>query len=348
METRDQQIIECIRTKGPVRSSEIHSYLVQQGGTQSLITVKRSLSDLGSKKILAISGKGPSTAYTLSEYGKLTLEVNATEYCIQEPDGRSGAHKYNFELFSALDFEPFSKQEVKVLSEATQFYQNKIKNISDAIHTKELERFVIELSWKSSKIEGNTYSLLDTEQLILHGVEAPGHLKTEAVMILNHKEAFQYINKNRHQFKSISRPQIEDIHKLLIKNLHVQPNLRSKPVGVTGSVYRPLDNSQQILEALEALSAAVERMPSGYAKALVALLGISYIQPFEDGNKRTGRLVANAILLAHGLSPLSYRSVSEKEYREATLVFYELHSLVPFKKIFVEQYDFAARNYLAR
>ena len=87
-------------------------------------------------------------------------------------------------------------------------------------------------------------------------------------------------------------------------------------------------------------------MEDGYAKALITILGISYIQPFEDGNKRTARLVANAILLAHGLAPLSYRSIEEKTYKEATLVFYELNSFVSLKKLFVDQYNFAARNYL--
>lgn len=348
MTKRDQQIVDFLRAHGPAKSSEIHSQFLKSGESVSLITIKRSLSSLESKKNLRIVGTGPATAYTLSEYGKLTLKINPAEYCAQEPDSRAGSHTYNFSLFAALNFNPFSEEETNILQEATQFYQRKIKDVSDIIHAKELERFVIELSWKSSKIEGNTYSLLDTEQLILHGVEAPGHLKEEANMILNHKEAFNYIYKHKDQFTSISRVQIEDIHKILVKDLHVQTNLRSKPVGVTGSVYRPLDNSQQILEALESLTEAVERMPNSYVKALIALLGISYIQPFEDGNKRTGRLVANAILLAYGLSPLSYRSVSEKEYREATLVFYELNSLIPFKKIFVEQYDFAARNYLAR
>lgn len=101
----------------------------------------------------------------------------------------------------------------------------------------------------------------------------------------------------------------------------------------------------QIREGLEALLAAIARVETPYAKALMALLGISYLQPFEDGNKRTARLLANAILLAYGCAPLSYRSVDEGEYREATLVFYEINSIIPFKKIFTDQYDFAARTY---
>ena len=104
----------------------------------------------------------------------------------------------------------------------------------------------------------------------------------------------------------------------------------------------------QIREAVEALAAAVARAETPYAKALLALLGISYIQPFNDGNKRTARIMANAFLLACDCAPLSYRSVEEKDYREATLVFYELNSIVPFKDIFIEQYVFAAKNYAVK
>ena len=89
-------------------------------------------------------------------------------------------------------------------------------------------------------------------------------------------------------------------------------------------------------------------MQTPYAKALIALIGISYIQPFEDGNKRTARLMANAVLLAHKLAPLSYRSVEENEFREAMLVFYEINSIIPMKRIFIEQYNFAARNYAVK
>ncbi|MEN9524156.1 MAG: hypothetical protein RL536_225 [Candidatus Parcubacteria bacterium] len=122
--------------------------------------------------------------------------------------------------------------------------------------------------------------------------------------------------------------------------------LREKAVGVTGSIYRPLDNIHQISEALQKLTEAVNRASSPYTKALIALLGLSYIQPFEDGNKRTSRLLCNAILLAHECSPLSYRSVDENSYRGSILVFYELNSIVPFKKIFLEQYVFSAKNYV--
>ena len=217
-----------------------------------------------------------------------------------------------------------------------------------AIAKKELERLIIELSWKSSKIEGNTYTLLDTEKLILEHTEAPGHDRKEAQMILNHKDAFNFIHENSAQFKTVTRKNLEDLHAILVKDLSVGLGLREKPAGVVGSIYQPLDNVYQITEAIDALSSTVSRILLPYTKSLVALLGISYIQPFEDGNKRTGRLMANALLFSHGLAPLSYRSIDEIEYREAMLVFYELNSIIPFKKIFIGQYDFAAQNYAVK
>lgn len=345
--TREQKTLAFLWRAGSARSSEVFDELVQQGELLSLITVKRLLSRLENKGRLSVSGSGPATKYALTEYGKLMADVDASAYCAEEPDARYGATSYNFKLFDALTFELFSPAEKKRLIEATNFYHQRTQDVSLALHKKELERFVIELSWKSSKIEGNTYTLLDTERLILRGLEAPGHSQDEARMILNHKEAFTFVHDNKDQFTTLTKANLTDLHAILVKDLNVARDLRRKPVGITGSRYRPLDNQYQISEAVAALAKVITRMPHGYGKALAALLGISYIQPFEDGNKRTARLAANALLLSYNLAPLSYRSVKEKEYREAMLVFYELNSLVPFKNIFVEQYDFAARNYLA-
>ena len=197
-------------------------------------------------------------------------------------------------------------------------------------------------------MKGNTYTWLDKEKLILENKEAPGHDRKEALMILNHKEAFNYVRQQAGTFKTLTRKNLEELHAILVKGLSVELGLRKRPVGVLGSIYRPLDNVQQILEAVEALSRAVAKMADPHAKALMAILGLSYIQPFEDGNKRTSRLLANAILLAYGRAPLSYRSVDENEYREAVFVFYELNSLMPFKKIFISQCEFAAKNYAVK
>lgn len=343
-----QIILTIFLEKGKMQSSDVHTEIAKIGKKTSLVTVKRALSEMTSEGLLIASGSGRSSSYTISTSGRLFVDVNTKKYCLIEPDTRFGLDKFNFTLFPDMPQDIFTDDELKNLNEATAEYAKRTKDLPPSIQKKELERLVIELSWKSSKIEGNTYTLLDTEKLIRENKEAPGHTKKEAQMILNHKDAFNYIRQNPLQFTSVTKKNLEELHSILVKNLSVGFGLRTKPVGVTGSKYLPLDNIHQITEAVESLSSAVSRMTTPYAKALIALMGIGYIQPFEDGNKRTSRLMANALLLSHGLAPLSYRSVDENEYREAMLVFYELNSITPLKNIFIGQYSFAAKNYAVK
>lgn len=345
---KHQKIIAIFLKKEIAHSSEIHTEIVKSGENISLVTVKRILSQLVEAGVLTMVGAGRSSGYSISAIGRIFAEVDAHEYCSIDPDKRYGFNRYNFDLLPALPSDFFTDDELTTFNNATAEYKIKTKQLPEAIQKKELERLIIELSWKSSKIEGNTYTLLDTEKLILENKEAAGHDKKEAQMILNHKDAFNFIRANAKQFKTITRKNLEELHAILVNNLTVGLGLREKPVGVIGSIYRPLDNIYQITEAVNALSAAVSRAETPYDKALIALLGIGYIQPFEDGNKRTSRLMANAILLAYGLAPLSYRSIDENEYREAMMTFYELNSAMPFKKIFIDQYNFAAQNYAVK
>ena len=342
---KQKKILFIILEKGISSSSVIHAEMSGLGEKISLVTVKRALSEMAESGLLTVSGSGPSTSYDISVQGRLFIPIDGHKFCSIEPDKRYGLNRYNFDLLPNFPKNIFEELEIRSLKSATAEYQLRTKNLSDVIQKKELERLIIELAWKSSKIEGNTYTLLDTEKLILEKKEAVGHDKNEARMILNHKDAFNFIYENKNFFQTITRANLEQLHAILVRDLNINADLRKKPVGVVGSKYQPLDNGYQIAEAVETLGKTVSKMSSPYAKALIALLGISYIQPFEDGNKRTSRLMANALLLAYGLAPLSYRSVDENEYREAMLVFYEINSLIPFKKIFIEQYKFSAANY---
>jgi fido (protein-threonine AMPylation protein) len=331
-----------------MRSSRVQEAMQAIGEDISLVTVKRMLAAMVKMQLLSVSGDGPSTTYDIATMGRLVADVDAKQYCLNDPDDRYGSTGFNFHLLHEMPEELFTDTELQALECSTREYEKRTENVPAIIAKKEMERLVIELSWKSSKIEGNTYTLLDTEKLILEHTEARGHDKSEARMILNHKDAFTLIHTHAKDFRTLTKANVEHVHSAIIKGLGVARGLRKAPVGVTGSLYQPLDNVHQISDAMQALVKAVGRIESPYAKALLALLGISYIQPFEDGNKRTARLMANALLLAHGCAPLSYRSVNEDAYREATLVFYELNSIVPFKQIFLAQYDFAARNYVVR
>lgn len=345
---KQQKIIAIILEKRASQSSGIYKELIKAGEDISLVTIKRALSEMIDRGLLAAIGSGRSLNYEATIAGRIFADIDAKKYCAIEPDRRYGLNRYNFDLFADLTADIISDDELQILNKSTSEYERRAKDLPEAIQKKELERLIIELSWKSSKIEGNTYTLLDTEKLILENKEAAGHSKKEAAMILNHKDAFNYIHKNSKQFKSLTKKNLEDLHAILVKDLSVGLGLRKKSVGVIGSKYQPLDNIYQITDAVEDLSGTVSKMQTPFAKALMALLGISYIQPFEDGNKRTARLMANAILLAYGCAPLSYRSVEESEYREAMLVFYEVNSIIPFKNIFIGQYNFAAINYAVK
>ncbi len=341
---RQRQIALIIARHYPIASSALHEKLGENA--PSLITVKRDLAELVKNGYISLAGKGRGAHYSLTPRQALLLPINADTYCQMDVDKRGGRTSYNFDLMSDLPASLFSSAEREWLDEKTKYYRRQAQSMSDILHKKELERFIIELSWKSSRIEGNTYSLLDTQLLLEKGIEAEGHTLGEAIMILNHKKAFHYILSNKDLFtQNIRLTHIADIHELLVRGLNVQRGHRNAPVGVTGSSYTPLDNEFQIGEALQTLINKVNDMSEPYSRALLLLAGISYIQPFEDGNKRTARLMANAILIAHKLAPLSYRNVEEKEYRKAVLTFYELNSIAPLKDIFIDQYNFAADTY---
>ena len=297
------------------------------------------------KGYLATEGQRKGTRYWLTMEGLLKTPYDPKIYFNQPIDNRGGRKEYFLRIFENFPPHIFLPEEVKKLDDASHYYRKKM-DVSEVIARKELERFVIELSWKSSRIEGNTYTLLDTERLLREGKEASGHPKEEAFMILNHKQTFNFILENLEDWKEPKLRDVENVHRHLIADLNVGTGLRKGIVGVLGTSYQPLSVPYQIREELESLLEAVRKAKDVYTKSLLMLVGISYIQGFEDGNKRTARLCANAILLANNCAPLSYRSVDEDFYKESMLVFYEKQSLEPMAKIFLEQYLFSCENYL--
>lgn len=339
---RQAKILAIIR-QFPASASSIIARAL--GGGVADITVKRDLSALVQCGHLAMHGAGRSVTYSLTAAGTLFAPVDAHAFADTEPDRRAAFAHYDFDLFTDMPDTLFSPAELGALKTATERFAARATTLPETIARRELERFVIELSWKSSRIEGNTYTLLDTERLIRDGIEATGRSHDDAVMILNHKKAFEFVLAHRTELSRPTRAVVEEVHRLLTTDLGVSSGLRSRMVGITGSAYRPLDNEHQIREALDALIAAVGRAADPYSAALILLAGLSYVQPFEDGNKRTARLMANAVLVANGRAPLSYRSTDEVAYREAMLCFYELNSVMPIKKIFTEQYLFASDQY---
>lgn len=315
--------------------------------TSAYATFRRDLAKLVEDGVLTLTGKGKASRYTLSPAYNLFRPVDLESYFSKEIDERRINENYNYDLIekTLAAASLFTKAEIDYLDALQRTFAKNISRLSAAQYRKEMERLGVDLSWKSSQIEGNTYSLLETERLLLEKETAAGKSKDEAVMLLNHKDALDFILDNPDYLSELTVSKIENIHSILVKELAVERNIRIRRIGITGTNYRPLDNEFQIREALEQTCKLVNRKESIFEKALLILLLISYIQPFDDGNKRTARIVSNAMLIANSYCPLSFRTVDSIDYKKAMLLFYEQNNISAFKKIFIEQFAFAVNTY---
>jgi hypothetical protein len=210
----------------------------------------------------------------------------------------------------------------------------KLSSYTEPMTPKELEHLTVELSWKSSSLEGNTYTLLDTQLLLVEGVKAKNRTEFETQMILNHKNAVAFIVKNKELFNgTIVFSTLEELHKIIGYNLGIEKGVRRKLVKITASNYVPLANPHKLREYANMVLAIISSARHPFARALLALALIPYLQIFEDGNKRTGRMLANAILIASIGSGFSLRTVSPKQLALAYLAFYEFNSVTDLSKI---------------
>lgn len=309
-----------------------------------LRTIQRALIFLQDSRFIIKIGQGKNIVYTLSSLGVLSYEPNLN---VDLSEGRleNNIIEFNFQVLNWLSQYYFSNQENIILESAKTIYQTKIINCSPTIKKREYERLVVEFSWKSSSIEGDTYTLLDTEKLLIEGIPNKNKTVQEAKMILNHKFAFDSIFNNSSYFTTLSVNKITELHKILTSGVSIETNFRKSGVGITGSIYKPLDNQHQINQVMDEFCELINKVDSIFLKALFVSVLIPYIQPFEDGNKRTSRILANAILFSQNLPLLSYRNTNVEDYRNAILSFYEMNSIFLFKKIFTDQIVFFSKNY---
>ena len=310
-------------------------------------TMKRLLSAAVKEGNIETVGRGPATKYKLTPQAHVTMPLDLATYFDKDIDEREVQESFNFDLIRDVlpKVEIFTKEELEVLNDAQIEFEKNTEGMTELEYRKEMERLGVDLSWKSSQIEGNTYSLLETERLLKDKQTASGKTKEEAIMLLNHKDALDFVLDIPDYLKELSVHRIEDIHSILTKELEVDRNIRHRRVGITGTNYRPLDNEFQIREALEDTCTLVNGKDNVFEKAFLTLVLLSYIQAFVDGNKRTARITSNAILIANGYCPISFRTVDSIDYKKAMLIFYEQNNIAAFKKIFIEQFLFAVKTY---
>jgi Fic family protein len=341
---KEKIIIDIIQRSGECSSKHIHNEI---NLTVSYATLKRLLSKLVHLNYLSTIGKGKATKYIISPLYQILQPIDIEKYYQSEIDERKIKDGFNFAIINDVlsRHSVFTEAELEKLNLLQKIFEHNISQLSANEYKKEFERLAIDLSWKSSQIEGNTYSLLETEILLKEKQSAVGKTKEETIMLLNHKDALDFILENPDYLSPLTVSKIEDLHSILIKELAIERNLRKRRVGISGTNYRPLDNEFQIIEALKDTCDLINSKTNVFEKALLALVLISYIQPFMDGNKRTARIVSNALMIHEKHCPLSFRTVDTMDYKKAMLLFYEQNNITHFKNIFITQFEFAVNTY---
>ena len=342
--TIDIEILQFLHYHPLANRAEIMAGLTK---TPSDSTMKRLLSAAIKEGNIETVGRGPSTKYRLTPQAHVTMPLDLATYFDKDIDERVVQESFNFDLIREVlpKVEIFTKEELSVLFAAQKEFEKNTEGMTNLEYHKEMERLGVDLSWKSSQIEGNTYSLLETERLLKDKQTASGKTKEEAIMLLNQKDALDFVLDAPDFLKELSVHRIENLHSILTKELVVDRNIRHRRVGITGTNYRPLDNEFQIRETLEDTCTLVNGKDNVFEKAILTLVLLSYIQAFVDGNKRTARITSNAILIANGYCPISFRTVDSIDYKKAMLMFYEQNNIAAFKKIFIEQFLFAVKTY---
>ena len=240
------------------------------------------------------------------------------------------------------------------LSETERNYLHRIGTVIETVQPagtyarRVVDWLLIDLSWNSSRLEGNTYSLLDTRRLISLGVEAEGHDPREARMIRNHRDAIEFLIENVME-TGFNRLTILNLHALLANELLPDPlspgRLRRIAVGIGGSTYQPSDSPQIIEADVDTLLTRLTMIGDPFEQSLVALAQLPYLQPFDDVNKRVSRLAANLPMIRENLVPVSFIGVSRDLYTKALLAVYELEDHELLKDLYISAYTQSVEQY---
>jgi len=286
-------------------------------------SIQRALERLTDAGLITRTGPSNNPTYSIDYLNLLSATIPEK---ILEDEQRPES-SFNHELFEWL-----LKTSAADLEQSPVGFE--LESRDKKISAKELEFLTVELSWKSSALEGNTYTLLDTQILLTEGVKAKGKTEFETQMVLNHKNAVAFIVSNPELFsRDIQFATVEELHRIIGDNLGIPSGVRKRLVKISASNYTPLANPQQLRERADDAIQIINSCSDPYMKSLMALCLIPYLQTFEDGNKRTGRMLANAILISTIGRGFSLRKVSAKELALAYLAFYEFNSMKSLSKI---------------
>ncbi len=326
--------------------------------------IRRALAALEQKHMIAPRGEGRSRVYVLSHNDKTASIDNLPELEIELSSEAKRLLGYISKPLTARIPVGYDQEFIRSYEPNKTFYLtaeqraelNKIGQVEAVVRLAGtyarniLNRLLIDLSWNSSRLEGNTYSLLETKRLIELGETANGKDLAEAQMILNHKAAIEYIVESAEE-ERITSHEVCSIHALLSENLLGDPSasgrLRTIAVGIAGTTYIPLESPQLIRECFDLFIDKVNEIDDAFEQSLFSIVHLSYLQAFEDVNKRTGRLVANIPLIRKNLKPLSFTEVQPAAYVPALLGVYERNDISLIRDLYIWAYTRSSQKYTA-
>jgi len=357
--------IEAFGSRATV--AELHAKFAQY----SLRTLQYRLKSLLESGDLERKGKARAAAYHLTEQAKRKLSESSVSLdviesldnvpllersrvllaYVQQPLAKRKPVGYDIGFLEAYrpnkDFYLSEKQRINLAQ-----LQHGASGERDAgTYARQLlSRLLIDLSWNSSRLEGNTYSALDTQRLINFGESAEGKQQLETQMILNHKDAIEYIVEDAEPGR-LEPSTIRNLHALLSYNLLADDaapgRLRTIEVGIGSSVFYPLAVPQLIEEYFEFLLVKASQINNPYEQAFFLMVHLPYLQPFDDVNKRVSRIAANIPFIKANLSPLSFIDVSTDLYIHAVLGVYERNDTSLLADVFVWSYQRSVERYRA-
>lgn len=322
-------------------------------------TLQRRLARLVEAGQVSIKGKGRATRYlavasaTGADDNPISLSPQAQSIRAQvnRPKHQRMPMGYRFDFLEA-----YQPNETFYLSQEERHHLQTLGKTDGMTHPAGtyakhiLQRLLIDLSWNSSRLEGNTYSLLETERLLALGEAAAGKPVLDAQMILNHKDAIEFLVEAAEDI-GFNRYTILNLHALLANNLLPDPQapgrLRFIEVGIGGSVFQPLGIPQLINDYFDLILKKAAAIENPFEQAFFAMVQLPYLQPFDDVNKRVSRLAANIPLLKHNLAPLSFVEMPESLYIQGMLGVYELNQPALLKDVFLWAYARSAARYAA-
>ena len=333
------QILSVPDAGGGLGAPEIRERLQRRGIPLSQPTLSRRLNELQRRGQIVRHGLRRGTRYALDP---VTLHFSIASE-------RRKPVNYNFALI--LEYRPNVTHWLSALQrQRLRAAGERIRALPPAHGSTVLERLAIDLSWASSHLEGNTYTLLDTERLLVEGRTAAGHSPHETRMILNHKAALDYLRAHAAFFGPRTQD-IRELHSLLANGLLADEadagRIRRGIVEIGGSAYFPITPPQQLEEQLELILEKARAIEDAFEQSLFLLAFIPYLQPFIDVNKRVGRLAANIPLLKANVCPMSYRDMDKERYTQGLLAFYELNRPEVLARAYADAYERGVDRYTA-